>query len=632
MRGVVWALVLGAVSAGSARGERTSALTFDGGADCGRSLPHAAGCSGGRPSALARLAPSPPLKGGEGRPGPRPLGDDAGTANYAGVSVGLSDSGRARATSGDGARGSASLVEGRADPGQPGTSAPTTGASLIQPQNVDVLITGGRLVDGTGTSPRTADVGIRGDHIVFVGNAKARGVTGTRTIDARGLVVAPGFIDPHAHVLVDLQQPSTSRLDGYLMQGVTTVLTGNDGGGPVNVGAALALWTRNGIGLNAGVYIGQGSVRGTVVGRAAVVATAAQIDSMRALVRRAMEQGAMGLSSGLFYAPGSFATTEEVIELAKEVAPFGGVYDTHQRDESSYGIGLLASTREAMRIAKEAGVTLNISHIKALGVDVWGRSDSLIAMIRAARARGDRVFADQYPYTASGTSLTASLVPRWAEDGGNAALIARFADDTLLPRLRREMEDNMRRRGGAASLLLVDPRDKALLGLTLAQVAERMNTDAISAAIAVIRNGGSGVASFNMQQSDIDLLAKEPWVMTGSDGSDGHPRKYGTFTKKLREYVFDRPVMALEAMVQQSSALPARVFGLLDRGEVREGKFADVIVFDPAMVKDKSTYIEPTLLAVGMQYVFVNGVAVVDGGQLNKAMPGRALKGARADR
>ena len=513
-----------------------------------------------------------------------------------------------------------------------GRSAFTAGARNTQRQNVDVLITGGRLVDGTGTAPRTSDVGIRGDRIVFVGSAKARGVTGTRTIDARGLVVAPGFIDPHAHVLVDLQQPSTSRLDGYLMQGVTTVLTGNDGGGPVNVGAALALWTRNGIGLNAGVYIGQGSVRGTVVGRAAVAATAAQIDSMRVLVRRAMQQGAMGLSSGLFYAPGSFATTEEVIELAKEVAPFGGVYDTHQRDESSYGIGLLASTREAMRIAKEAGVTLNISHIKALGIDVWGRSDSLIAMIRGARARGDRVFADQYPYTASGTSLTASLVPRWAEDGGNAALVARFADDTLLPRLRREMEDNMRRRGGAASLLLVDPRDKTLLGLTLAQVAERMKTDAISAAIAVIRNGGSGVASFNMQQSDIDLLAKEPWVMTGSDGSDGHPRKYGTFTKKLREYVFDRPVMALEAMVQQSSALPARVFGLVDRGEVREGNFADVIVFDPAMVKDKSTYIEPTLFAVGMQYVFVNGVAVVDGGQPNKAMPGRALKGAKADR
>jgi len=509
---------------------------------------------------------------------------------------------------------------------------PASLAAQAQPVTVDVLITGGRLVDGTGGVARITDVGIRGDRVVFVGDAKARGIVGTRTVNARGLIVAPGFIDPHAHVLVDLQQPSTSRLDGYLMQGVTTVLTGNDGGGPVNVARALATWAKNGIGPNAGVFIGQGSVRGTVVGRTAVAATSSQIDSMRTLVRRAMQDGAMGMSSGLFYAPGSFATTEEVIALARELAPFGGVYDTHQRDESSYGIGLLASTREAMRIAKEANITLNISHIKALGVDVWGRSDSLIAMIRSARAKGDRVFADQYPYTASGTSLTASLVPRWAEDGGDKALIARFADDTLMPLLRREMEDNMRRRGGASSLLLIDVRDKSILGLNLQQVAEKMNTDPISAAIAVIRNGGSGVASFNMQQSDIDMLAKEPWVMTGSDGSDGHPRKYGTFSKKLREYVFDRKVLSLEAMVHQSSSLPATVFGLTDRGEVREGKFADVIVFDPATVKDLSTYLAPTLLATGMRYVFVNGVAVIVEGKPNAVTPGRALKGANATR
>ena len=510
----------------------------------------------------------------------------------------------------------------------------TTGAAvpgaLAQPVAVDVLLRGGRVVDGTGAVARVTDVGLRGDRIVFVGDAKARGVVATRTVDAAGLIVSPGFIDPHAHVLVDLQQPSTSRLDGYLMQGVTTVLTGNDGGGPVHVGAALATWMRNGIGPNAGLFIGQGSLRGTVVGRGAQAATLTQIDSMRALVRRAMRDGAIGMSAGLFYAPGSFATTDEVIALAKELKPFGGVYDTHQRDESSYDIGLLASTREAMRIGREAGITLNISHIKALGVDVWGRSDSLITMIRAARARGDKVFADQYPYTASGTSMTAALVPRWAEDGGNSALLARFANDTLMPRLRREMEDNMRRRGGAASLLLTSSRDKAFTGLTLAQVAERMKTDPISAAIAVIKNGGAGIASFNMKPSDIDALMKEPWVMTGSDGSDGHPRKYGTFSKKLREYVFDRSVISLEVMVRQSCALPAEVFGLTDRGVLKVGAFADVIVFDAKTVKDRSTYLEPTLLATGMRWVFVNGVAVVEDGQVTKATPGKALKGAKA--
>ncbi len=498
-------------------------------------------------------------------------------------------------------------------------------ARAAQSLTVDVLIAGGRVVDGTGAPSRVADVGLRGDRVVFVGDAKARGVVGTRTIDARGLIVAPGFIDPHAHVLVDLQQSSTSRLDGYLLQGVTTVLTGNDGGGPVNVGTTLATWTRNGLGANAGVFIGQGSLRGTVVGRGADAAGATQIDSMRALVRRAMQAGAMGLSSGLFYAPGSFASTEEVIALVREIAPFGGVYDTHQRDESSFGIGLLASTNEAMRIAHDAGVTLNISHIKALGVDVWGRSDSLIAMIRAARARGDKIYADQYPYTASGTALTAAVVPRWAEDGGTAALIRRFNDDTLLPRLRREMEDNLRRRGGAAAILLTTPRDTSLQGLTLAQIATRMGIDPIAAAIVVIRNGGSGVASFNMQQTDIDLLSKEPWVMTGSDGSDGHPRKFGTFPKKLREFVFDRPVLALEAMVHQSTSLPAQVFGLRDRGELREGRYADVIVFDPATVKDRSTYVEPTLAAVGMRYVFVNGVAAIDDGKPTATRPGQTV-------
>ena len=505
-------------------------------------------------------------------------------------------------------------------------------ALRAQPITVDVLIRGGRVVDGLGVAPRIADIGLRGDRIVFIGTATSRTVTAKRTIDAKGLVVTPGFIDPHAHVMVDLAQPSTSHLDGYLMQGVTTVLTGNDGGGPVDVGGTLGAWTRRGIGPNAGLFIGQGAVRGTVVGRRDIPATEVQIDSMRALVRRAMMDGAVGMSSGLFYAPGSFATTDEVIALAKELKPFGGVYDTHQRDESSYGIGLLASTREAMRIAKDAGVTLNISHIKALGVDVWGRSDSLIAMIRAAHAAGDRVFADQYPYTASGTSLTAALVPRWAEDGGNAAMLARFADDTLQLRLRSEMENNMRRRGGAASLLLTSSRDKALRGLTLAQVAERLKLDPIAAAIVVIRNGGADIASFNMQQADIDVLAKEPWVMTGSDGSDGHPRKYGTFPKKLREYVFDRSVLSLSAMVHQSSALPAEVFGLTDRGVLKVGAFADVVVFDAATVKDRSTYIEPTLLAVGMRYVFVNGVAVVEAGMPTAAMAGRALKGKRAGR
>ncbi|MEO7359129.1 MAG: amidohydrolase family protein [Gemmatimonadaceae bacterium] len=490
----------------------------------------------------------------------------------------------------------------------------------------DILITGGRVVDGTGAPARVTDIGIRGDRIVFVGDAKAQNVQATRTIDAKGLVVAPGFIDPHAHVMGELGRVGDNSVNGYLMQGVTTVLTGNDGQGPVDVGASLAKWTTQGIGPNAGLYIGQGTLRGRVVGAAAVPATAAQMDSMKALVRKAMRDGAIGMSSGLFYAPGSFASTDEVIAIAKELKPFNGVYDTHQRDESSYDIGLLASTREAMRIGREAGITLNISHIKALGVDVWGRSDSLIAMIRAAHKAGDKVWADQYPYTASGTSITASLVPRWAEDGGNAALLARFKDDTLMVRMRKEMENNMRRRGGAESLLLTSGRDTSWRGKNLAQVAAVMKIDPISAAIEVIKKGGASVASFNMKPSDIDALAAEPWVMTGSDGSDGHPRKFGTFPKKLREFVLDRRILTMEAMVRQSAALPAEVFGLVDRGVLKPGMYADVIVFDTATVKDQSTYVEPTVMATGMRYVFVNGVAAVVDGKPTNVLKGRALR------
>lgn len=501
----------------------------------------------------------------------------------------------------------------------------TPDRSNAQAITVDALITGGRVVDGTGSPARTTDIGIRGDRIVFVGDAKAQKVQAARTIDAKGLIVAPGFIDPHAHVMPELGRAGDSHVNGYLLQGVTTVLTGNDGQGPIDVGASLAKWTSVGIGPNAGLYIGQGTLRGRVVGARDIPATPAQIDSMKSLVRKAMRDGAIGMSSGLFYAPGSFASTDEVIAIAKELKPFNGVYDTHQRDESSYDIGLLASTREAMRIGKEAGITLNISHIKALGVDVWGRSDSLIAMIRAARKAGDKVWADQYPYTASGTSVEASLVPKWALDGGSAALLARFKDDTLMVRMRKDMADNMRRRGGAASLLLTSGRDTSWRGKNLEQVATAMKTDPISAAIEVIKKGGAGVASFNMNEKDIDALAAEPWVMTGSDGSDGHPRKFGTFPRKLREFVLDRHILTMEAMVHQSAAMPAEVFGLVDRGVLKQGMYADVIVFDTAAVKENATYVKPTVLASGMRYVFVNGVAAVDDGKPTNVLKGRAL-------
>ncbi|MDQ3997852.1 MAG: amidohydrolase family protein [Gemmatimonadota bacterium] len=490
----------------------------------------------------------------------------------------------------------------------------------------DLLIRGGQVVDGTGAAARAADVGIVGDRIVFVGRANANDPAPKRTIDAAGLVVAPGFVDPHAHVLEDLSSPERRSNLAYLMQGVTTVITGNDGGGPPDVAGTLALWDAQKIGTNAALLVGHGSVRRRVLGMADTPPTAAQLDSMRALVAGAMEGGALGLSTGLYYAPGSYASTEEVIELAKVAARAGGIYDSHLRDESSYSIGLLAAVDEAIRIGREAAIPVNISHVKALGVDVWGFSDSVVARIRAARAAGTRVTADQYPYLASGSSVGASLLPRWAEAGGGDSLRARLIDPTSRVRIVAEMERNLVRRGGAASLLMTSSRDQRLIGKTLERVAAERGVSPVQAAVDIVLAGGASVASFNMTERDVETFMRQDFVMTGSDGSAGHPRKYGTYPRKLREYVFKRRVLTLPDAIRRGSALTAETFGIADRGKLVEGAYADVIVFDPATVADRATYEEPTRLAVGMRYVIVNGVVAVDGGEYTAALAGRAVR------
>jgi N-acyl-D-aspartate/D-glutamate deacylase len=498
----------------------------------------------------------------------------------------------------------------------------------VQSQTItaDILIRGGTVHDGTGSAGRRADVAIRGDRIAFIGDATNR-VRARDTLDATGMVVAPGGIDPHAHVSGDLSDSADATNLPFLMQGVTTTITGNDGHGTYEVGELLARWERHGIGTNAAVLVGHGAVRRGVMGASSADPTPAQLDSMRALVRQAMRDGAVGLSSGLFYAPGSFAKTEEVIELAKVAAEFGGLYDSHTRDESSYGIGLIASVQEAIRVGRESGARVNISHIKALGVDVWGKSDSVIKIVRAARAAGQQVTADQYPYTASGSSVSASLLPRWVESGGRDSVRARLNDPQLRPRIEREMLDNMRRRGGANSLLITGSRDSTLKGKTLLEIAKARGKDTLQTAIDIILSGGAGVASFNMNEDDIKAFMKEDWVATGSDGSGGHPRKYGTFPRKLRRYVFDEQVITLPQAIRAASSITARQFRIPERGELREGWFADVIVFDPQTIRDVSTYEEPELLATGMKYVLVNGQVAVRDGRYSGIRAGRVLRG-----
>ena len=494
-----------------------------------------------------------------------------------------------------------------------------------QASQVDILIRGGTLVDGTGAPERKADVGIVADRIVFVGDAAARRMTGGRTIDARRLVVAPGFIDPHSHTLDDLSSADRHGNVGYLMQGVTTVVANNDGGGTLDIGRTFAAWSAGGIGTNAALYVGEGSARRAAMGMTSAAPSVAQRDSMRRIVARAMAEGALGLSTGLYYAPGSYATTEEIIDLATIAAASGGLYDSHLRDEGTYNITVVGAVNETIRIAREAHIPVHISHIKALGTDVWGQSDSIVAIIRSARAAGLDVTADQYPYVASGSSIGASLLPRWAEAGGRDSLRARLADAPTRTRLVTDMERNLVRRGGAASLLITATRDTSIRGRTLAAVAQTRRIAPVEAAIQIVLAGDASVASFNMKESDVRTFMVQPWVMTGSDGSDGHPRKFGTFPRKLRRYVFDHHLLTLAQAIHMSSGLTATTLRLDHRGVIAAGNFADVIVFDPRTVADRATYERPTELATGMRHVFVNGQAAVRDGRVTGALAGRPL-------
>lgn len=503
------------------------------------------------------------------------------------------------------------------------------GRANASPEHLDLLLRGGQVVDGSGSASRREDVGIRGDRIEFLGDASREKVTSERTLDVRGLIVCPSFIDPHTHTMKDLSSPARHGNVDYLMQGVTTVVTGNDGGGSPHVTKTLELWQKQGIGTNALLLVGHGAVRQEVLGNADVQPTPDQLESMKALVRNGMQEGAFGMSTGLFYVPGSFAKTEEVIELSKVVAAMGGYYDTHMRDEDSYSIGLLGSIGETIRIGREAKAPVHISHIKALGPLVWGKSKEAIQMIEKARAEGVDVTADQYPYRASGSSLVASLLPAWAQEGKHDEVLARLDDAALRPRLLKEIEENLKRRGGADSLLFTSSEAPELVGKKLSDVAKEKNLPAVEAALAVMRERkleGLAVASFNMNEDDVERFMKQPWVMTGSDGSYGHPRMFGTFPRKLRVYVYEKKVITLPFMVHASTDLTAQTVRIPERGLLRMGYFADVIAFDPATVADQSTYEHPDRLAIGVKYVIVNGKLAVEDGKYNGALAGRPLR------
>ncbi|WP_143960975.1 N-acyl-D-amino-acid deacylase family protein [Litoribacter populi] len=498
-------------------------------------------------------------------------------------------------------------------------------ASDLAAQEIDILIKGATVYDGSGETSEVKNVGIKGDRIVFVGE-QTNGITAQREIDAEGMVLAPGFIDPHTHVEGDLSHPERKSNLAYLMQGVTTVIGGNDGSGPFPIGEKLDEWEQNGIGTNAGLFVGHGTVRRQVLGNNDIAPNDAQLEEMKALVEKGMGDGAIGLSTGLFYSPGSFANKDEVVALAKVANNFGGIYDTHMRDESSYSIGLLNSIEETLEIGRESGIPIHFSHLKALGADVWGMSDQVIEKIEAAQSSGLKVTANQYPYEASRTSLIAAVVPRWAEDGGYKALLERINDSSLIDTLAEGMTENIRRRGGPSSLILSDAKYPEIDGKSLERMAEEWELEPWEATFKILKESSAvRVVSFNMQEEDIINFMKQPWMMTGSDGVVAHPRKYGSFTKKLVEYSLEKNVIPLEFAIHSSSGLTAETLGLKERGFVREGYYADLILFKIDELENNADYDNPSAFSGGMRYVLVNGEFAIDEGEYSGKLAGRAI-------
>lgn len=489
-------------------------------------------------------------------------------------------------------------------------------------QAFDVLIVNGTVYDGTTAPGRITNIGIVGERIVTMdATADAEAV---RIIDASEHIVVPGFIDPHTHAEEDLVDATRSLNLNYLTQGVTTVFVGNDGDGLEERPQQVAAMQTHGIGTNVAFFAGHGTVRTQVMGLANRVPDEGELAQMRELVAAEMEAGAIGLSSGLYYTPGSYADTAEVIELAKVAARFGGVYDSHLRDESSYTIGLLGAVKELIQIAEEAGLPGHMAHLKALGLDVWGQSGDIIALVEAARERGLDITADQYPWRASGTSFGGALVPRWVMADSTEAMLERFESPDLADRIREEMTANLWRRGGAESLLVTEA-DSEWRGLTLADIAERMQVEPLDAAIEIVKQGDASVASFNMNPPDIHAIAIQPWVMTGSDGSSGHPRKFASYPKAYQDMVRELELFPLERFVHRSAGLVADSFRLCDRGYLREGLVADIVVIDPENFLPVADFQKPTELSTGVSYVLVNGTLAIDAGEPTGALPGAVI-------
>jgi dihydroorotase/N-acyl-D-amino-acid deacylase len=530
----------------------------------------------------------------------------------------------------------------------------------------DVVIINGHIIDGTGSPWYSGDVGIRDGRIAAIGNLSV--AARKLTIDAKGKVVAPGFIDmlgqSEVTILVD------PRLPSKIYQGITTEITGEGGSAaPLNdmiiandrpgyehykidpdwrtFGQYFARLEKQGMGINLASYVGATQVRRMVLGDADVQPTPEQLKKMKALVVDAMHDGAVGVSTSLEYAPAPYAKTEEIIALASEASKFGGIYATHMRSE---GDAVLESIDEAVRIGREAHIPVEIWHFKVAGKANFGRMPELVARVNKARADGFDVTADTYAYTAWSNSMSA-FVPPWAHDGGDAKLIDRLKDPAARARIRKDMETPSKKWdnewdeiSGPQDVMITvvqNPAIRKFQGKRLTEVAQAMNKDPMDALFDLLieDNAFTECAVFGMSEPDVVLALQQPWVSVDNDSSgtspEGilgeehpHPRAYGTFPRILRKYVREEKKLTLEDAIRKFSALPAQRMRLIDRGVLKKGMWADVVVFDPETVRDSATFDDPNRLSDGMQYVLVNGVPVIENGKMTGALPGKVLRGA----
>jgi len=502
-------------------------------------------------------------------------------------------------------------------------------ADAQEPVSADVLLKGGIIYDGSGKPGVAGDVAIRGDRIVGVGQFPI-GRIGI-LLDCRGLAVAPGFIDLHNHSDRQVVNRQTRANINFLMQGCTTIVTGNCGSGPIDVAEYYDQIDAAGAGTNVAHLLPQGSLRDWVMETANRRPTRKELGRMRKLAKQAMRDGAWGMSTGLIYVPSSYANQDELVKIAKVVAAGGGIYASHIRNEN---VALLVAVNEAMEIGRRAGLPVHISHFKSTGPESWGLVLRAAELIEQARQSGQTVTADQYPYIASSTSLDAILIPPWARAGGRQALIKRFDDPELSQRIRQAMLDNFKKRNGGENIQISRYAQRPeWVGKRLTEIAQAENLEPLELAIQISRNGGASIVNFSMSEDDVRQVMQIPWVATASDGraylpgaDRPHPRNYGTFARKLGYYAIREKVLTLQQAVRSASGLPAEILGLSDRGTLHTGLKADVVVFDPQTFIDVATFKDPHQYSRGAKYVFVNGRPAVFDGHPTGALAGISLK------